>query len=188
MYRRAATTPANTAPLGESDRRHPAYGWLRYAALLASVAFLIWLLRIDMAQFRLFQGIRHALNDDFAAARERINDARSLDPSLRLYDLQEAYVLGLQADENPSEYLDAAIAAYEQILQDDPNFDVGRANLAALYAQQGSYQQAIEQVEYALDIRPGHQFLLAESGPNIRRRSAGKKTPPNPMKPRCDGA
>jgi tetratricopeptide (TPR) repeat protein len=131
-----------------------AYRWLRYAALALVLGYLVWLLRVDVAELRFFNGLRYQVEEEYADAETQFERAQSLDPNMSIYVLQEAYLLGLRAEGNPQNYLQAAIDAHESTLQENPTFDVGFANLAALYAQQGDYDRAADYMATAQAIYP----------------------------------
>ncbi|MCC6803231.1 MAG: O-antigen ligase family protein, partial [Anaerolineae bacterium] len=84
--------------------------------------------------------------------------AEALDPSLRLYALQVAYLTEG----------DAAIPAYEHALVLEPTWDTGWINLAALYARQGATAQALDALQTAinLDNRSGALLMWARLAEN----------------------
>ena len=91
---------------------------------------------------------------DLDGALTRARRAQAWDPALSLYDLQEAYALGLLANERPSEYLQPAIDVHNRALEREPTFDLGWANLAALHAQDGNLAAAQEAMRHAAAINP----------------------------------
>jgi tetratricopeptide (TPR) repeat protein len=151
-------------PLPQQERKS-VYLLLRYAVGVLMIGYFIWLGRVELAQFRLFQNTLAVANDDFDKALDRVESAKDLDPTLRLYDLQRAYLLGRLAEDEPEHYLDEAIAAYEGVLADDPAFHIGQSNLAALYAQGGDFEKALSAAERAKALRPDlwlYSLKLAE--------------------------
>src|SRR5690606_26822694 len=108
----------------------------------------------DVAQGWMIASQRAINQGDLDAALTRARCARAWDPALTLYDWQEAHTLGLLADERPSEYLRPAIDAHVRALSAEPTFDLGWANLAGLYAQQGDDSAAEDAMRRATEINP----------------------------------
>lgn len=100
------------------------------AALILLLGYGVGLLRSDQAQAAFNASVNSGSLD---AAQQ----AQALDPGLRLYDLQVAYLTGIQDD--PAQ----AIPLYEKALALEPTWDVGWINLAALYERAGSADQAL---------------------------------------------
>jgi O-antigen ligase/Flp pilus assembly protein TadD len=136
------------------SQHKPVYASLRYGVGILMIGYLIWLGRVELAQFRLFQSTLALAEDDLDLALERVEAAHQLDPHLRLYDLQQAYLLGRLAEKEPDKHLEQAIATYEQVLDHDPAFHIGQSNLAALYTQQGDFAKALSAAEKAHTLRP----------------------------------
>lgn len=130
------------------------YTNMHVIALLFVLSSVGWLLSTDVALLRSVEAWRELGDENYAAALERFEDAEAADPALGVYELQQAYVLGLLADEDPDTYLQQAIKMHEQILEDQTTYDMGYANLAALYVQQGNPTAALPLVERALEIHP----------------------------------
>lgn len=157
-------TPYHRAKLPASSALLP-YHWVRYATLLVTVAFFIWLMRLDVAGLRYMNGLVQMSKDNHEQALDYFQQAESLDPRLGIYDLQIANLLGHMAQENPEKYLDAAIQAHQTTLTDNPTFDLGYLNLAALYAEKGDFEQAVFYSQKAVEIHPDtwqHWLKLAE--------------------------
>ena len=129
------------------------YRWGRYPITAILAIYFIWLIRVDVAELRFLFGLADIVDENYTEALDRIERAQSLD-NLSVYDLQYANVLGILADENPDEYLDSAIDHHLSSLEENLTFDIGFANLATLYAQQGNYEQAIIHMTTAADIHP----------------------------------
>ncbi|NJL93799.1 MAG: O-antigen ligase family protein [Anaerolineae bacterium] len=143
----ASNKPPRLAPSGIA-------ALLRPALAVAVLAYGFWLLRVDLAQVQSLQAYVASLDGDHAKALSQLERAQALDPDLRLYDLQRAYLLGVAAEEDPATYLGKAIAAYQRALEDDPNYDIGQANLAALLAQAGDFEGAAAAMQRATSLRP----------------------------------
>lgn len=135
-------------------RLRAAYRAFPYAALLGVVVYGGWLVQVDRAGIALLRATAAIVDDDYADALTHLDRAENLDPTLGLYDLERAYVLGLLAADQPDPYLNQAITAYEQSLIENPTYDIGLANLAALYTQRGDDEQAIERLLLAIEINP----------------------------------
>ncbi len=144
---------------------HPLPRVFQYTVTVLVAGILIWLVRIDIAGLRYMNGLVQMVKEDYIEARNYLSRAKSLDPSLGLYDLQDAYVLGIMANDEPEKYLDSAIQAHLDTLKENPTFDTGFANLAALYAQKGDYPAAVDAMQQAVDIHPDvwqYRLKLAE--------------------------
>lgn len=132
----------------------PLYRGLPYAMTGLLVVYGGWLVQVDRAGIALLRSITAIIDEDYETALIQLDRAENLDPTLGLYPLQQAYILGLMAADQPGRYLDQAIVAHEQTLADDPTYDIALANLAALYSQRGDYDQAIERLKNAIIINP----------------------------------
>lgn len=128
--------------------------WVRVPALAILMAYFVWFIQLDRAYYQLLRSMLDIGQDDLASALDRAERARDLDPHLGIYDLHRAYVLGLLANENPESYLDQAIEAHLQTLQDNPTFDLAQANLAGLYLQKGEYALSVPYLQHAIEIYP----------------------------------
>lgn len=136
-----------------------------YGVAVFVIGFFAWLIRVDVAGLRYMNGLVQIGKEEYTQSRDYLDGAQSLDPDFGLYLLQDAYVLGLMAEDDPEKYLDAAVAAHVDTLKDNPTFDTGFANLAALYAQKNDYASAVESMQQALAIRPDlwqYWLLLAD--------------------------
>jgi O-antigen ligase len=76
--------------------------------------------------------------NDFAAALDETRAAHAADPSLHLYPLQEAFILGRMAQTDPDHSLELAIAAHETAQQLDPTWDTGWFNWRASTPRPGA--------------------------------------------------
>lgn len=112
------------------------------------------LLTFDVAQGWMLASQRAVEQGDLDAALMRTRRAQAWDPALSLYDLREAYVLGLLASERPTEFLRPAIEAHRAALALEPTFDLGWANLAGLHEQAGDQAAAQEAMRHAAAINP----------------------------------
>ncbi len=140
------------------DKRLVGVRWVAGLAVFIVLGYGAFFVLVDHAQatYRI----------SFVGGQEGIEAARraaELDPGLKLYDLQVAYLLGESSVESPSEdNLDEAVAAYERVLELEPTWDVGWLNLAALEDLRGNEDAAIEYLERALQIKsrqPGNMHL-----------------------------
>ena len=131
-----------------------AYRHMRVAVALFTFVSVGWLLSTDIGLLRMLGAWRFLGDDDYVAALERLEDAEAIDPGLGVYELQQAYVLGLLADEDPTNYLERAIIAHETMLEDNPTYDMGYANLAVLLLQAGEPEDALPYIQRASDINP----------------------------------
>jgi putative inorganic carbon (HCO3(-)) transporter len=127
--------------------------WRVWVGLILIAIFMAGLARLDVAQFWMVMSHRAIEQGDLETALDRADKAHSWDPSLPLYDLHRAYVLGLLANENPR-YLNEAISAHEAALAEEPTFDLGWYNVAALYQQKNNGVAAREARQRAADINP----------------------------------
>jgi O-antigen ligase len=103
--------------------------------------------------------------DQLPEALAAVQGARAADPWFELYRLEEAYILGRLAADNPDAYLPQAIAAHEASLKRNPSWALGWHNLGALYAQAGRYEDAIAAAQTAIawdPIQSGYYFKLGE--------------------------
>lgn len=132
------------------------YRGISYVALILAVGFFIWLMQLDIAGIYYMKGLAQLNQEKYEQSREYLNQAQLLDPHLSLYHLQEANLLGLMANEDPEAYLDSAIQVHLNTLKDNPTFDIGYANLAALYAEKGDFDQAVIYIQKAADIHPDY--------------------------------
>lgn len=85
---------------------------------------------------------------------EAAQEAAALDPHLRLYRLQIAYLNGRAAQ--TTEQIDAAIAGHQAVLALEPTWDTGWINLAALHERRGDLPAAAEALEQADAINHGN--------------------------------
>lgn len=137
---------------------------IRWVVIVGIILFGGWLALVDYGKVEGLRAIAAIGAEDYAQALASLDQAQAVDPQLRLYDLQRAYVLGLLADEQPDSYLDEAIQEYEAVIQTDSTFYVGYVNLAALYAQAGQYKAAQQTLTNALDIRTDLAIIPLQLG------------------------
>jgi O-antigen ligase/tetratricopeptide (TPR) repeat protein len=114
--------------------------------LILVLAFGAGMLRSDQAQAAFIQGINGSV--------EQAQQAVALDPGLRLYTLENAYLTGLKGD--PAQ----AITQYQAALDLDPSWDTGWINLAALFERQGETQPALDALQKAINIDNRNGALL----------------------------
>jgi O-antigen ligase/cytochrome c-type biogenesis protein CcmH/NrfG len=122
------------------------------AVLLALVVgYGLWFaLRVDPAYLSAASALRTPRLSEAIAS---VENARSLDPALRLYDLLHATLLGIQADlTRASDDIAQAIAAYQRALALEPTWDGGWINLAGLYLLADEPTQALAALDTARGI------------------------------------
>jgi tetratricopeptide (TPR) repeat protein len=110
-------------------------------ALLIVLGYGAWLALLDVAQNRYQASLGGG-----DGALEAVQEARALDPGLRLYGLQEAYLAAQTAD------LPTARALYTQALALDPTWDTGWLNFAALAEADDDLPAALEATSRAMAI------------------------------------
>jgi O-antigen ligase/tetratricopeptide (TPR) repeat protein len=137
---------------------------LAWSALAGIAAFSVWIGMLDVAQGWMMLSLRSIEHGNLETALDQAEHAQAWDPSLALYDLHEAYVLGLLASHQPALYLDQAIAAHEASLAEVPSFDLGWANLSALYTQRGDYALARQAMVTATTIMPSEPLYWLKLG------------------------
>jgi len=115
-----------------------------WAALALVLGFGLFWIVTDVAQARFERSVR----EHDAGALEQ---AAALDPSLRLFDLQRAYLAGLVAGDDPAR-LAAAISQYEAVLAAESTWDTGWILLAGLYERAGWIDDALNALERARTI------------------------------------
>lgn len=162
-------------PTLSRPRLVPVYHAVPYVALIGIIAFGVWMIQIDRAGVALLRAIVAINQDNYATALKQLDRAERLDPALGLYQLDRAYVLGLMAAKQPQPYLEQAIAAYEQSLIDNPTFDMGLANIAALYLQQDNPTKAVDRLETAVAVNPGRWQLWVMLGQAYERLDETEK-------------
>ena len=114
--------------------------YLAIALLLIVSAYGIWFVAIVDRAHSHFVNSKNPEFDQLAEAQL----ARQIDSHLNLYILQEAYLFGRDALENPdSDDLSAAIELYEEALLLEPTWDTGMINLAALFEANDEPEQAL---------------------------------------------
>lgn len=118
--------------------RDKAAAWV---ALALVIGFGLFWIPVNSAQVYFERSVR---DQDLAAARA----AAALDPALHLYDLQIAYLTGLQSVENPALQPDA-VSAYERALALEPTWDTGWINLAGFYEDGGRFDDALNALDRA---------------------------------------
>jgi O-antigen ligase len=111
------------------------------AALLAILGFGALFVQSDRAQAAYQASLRQNEN-----ANDQVAQAQSIDPAIRLYALQAAYIAGQGASAAD------AIEAYQQALVLEPTWDVGWMNLAALQQETGDMQGALASLNRAMQI------------------------------------
>ena len=136
-------------------------GGLLAALTLAQVAFV----PVHAGNLSHARAIRALQQNKLAEALTETRTAQDSDPTLALYPITEAYVLGLMAYEEPEHHLEQAILAHEKALDLNPTWDLGWHNLAALYAQASRFESAIAAETTAIHWNPapgGYHLKLGE--------------------------
>lgn len=119
-------------------------------ALIIVVGYGIWFaLQVDPAYSRYL----NSLNGDLDQRLQEANAAAEIDPELNLYDLQIAYITGLQAANDPAK-TEAAIAGYQTALALEPTWDLGWMNLAALELRRDNQLAGMVALTEAQRINP----------------------------------
>lgn len=123
-------------PGSRLDPPQVGHRWAIWAAAALVIAFGVGFIQSDRAQFYFNRSVRtESLADAQTAAQ--------IDPHLRLYALQIAY-LQAQTDD-----IDAAAAAYERAVALEPTWETGLLNLAALEEQRGDIPAALVTLDRA---------------------------------------
>lgn len=110
-------------------------------ALLIVLGYGAWLAVLDVAQSRY-----HASLGGGDGALEAVQQARAIDPALRLYGLQEAYLAAQMAD------VPTARVLYADALALDPTWDTGWLNLAVLAEADGDLPAALDAAARAMAL------------------------------------
>ncbi len=119
------------------------------AARLSLILLLIFgvaMILSDRAQAAFNAGVNGSL--------DQAQQAVVLDPGLRLYTLETAYLTGLNGDAAQ------AIPEYQRALELEPSWDTGWINLAALFERQGDTAQALDALQKAINIDNRNGALL----------------------------
>lgn len=135
-HRSRLDTPVSSAPR-----------WTAFAALVIILGYGVWFVQLDRAQSH----YQNSLSGD-ANALDEARAAADIDPYLRLYPLQIAYLTGQKALDDPKADWQPAIDAYQHALDLEPSWDTGWINLAALVARQGDNARAMADLEKAGEI------------------------------------
>jgi len=146
-----AMSPANPIPLAARWRvaRHPFAMAGLWAALIVSGFWSTSVYGNYLTALR-----DAAENGNFREAAEDLQPVIDSEPSLSLYRAQQAFLLGLAANEGDSQAAQDAIAAYERVVQMEPNYAPYWANLSALYWNAGQMEQGFEAMQKAVTIAP----------------------------------
>lgn len=143
------------------------------ALLVAAEIAFIPIHLADLAHARVQRNLH-----DLPVALAEARTAQQLDPMLALYQMDEAYILGLLATEMPEQYLVKAIAAHEDSLARNAVWERGWHNLAALYALDGALENAVEAEQRAIDLLPresGFHFTQGRYFEQLGNRAAARE-------------
>ena len=146
--------------------------WPVLAVLGLLVAALLVFIPIDRALWAHMRAVTQLHADNAVQALSDIRDARRFDPWQELYRLQEANILGALAEDRPDEYLNEAIAAYQNALDHNKTWAVGWFNLGVLYAQANDYENASTAVQTAWNLDgtwADYPFALAQYQEHLGR-------------------
>lgn len=100
-------------------------------------------------------------DDDYLLAAESMQNAIDADPYLAVYREQQAYLLGVVAENDDALVLMRAISGYARFLELEPQSAVGWANYGALLWQSGESDEAITAMQTAVEAAPdAWQFKL----------------------------
>ncbi|MBZ0290995.1 MAG: O-antigen ligase family protein, partial [Anaerolineae bacterium] len=111
--------------------------------LLVIAGYGVWLVTVDWADLN----FRRSLVAADAEALTYAETAAAIDPGLRLYDLQVAYLTAEQSADAQS-----TITAYESALQLEPTWTTGWLNLAALAESDGDVMTAQDALKRAAAV------------------------------------
>ena len=139
--------------------------WLPAIVLIALLAAQFAFIPLHRGIWAHHRALAAMDTSNWVEALAAIRDAQEADPWNDLYRLQEAIILGELADDHPQVFLNDAIATFEDALARSPRWDLGWHNLAALYAQAGRYEDAIDAEESAIEldsILGGYYLKLGE--------------------------
>lgn len=102
---------------------------------------------------------------DYQRSAEAMNGVIAADPQLSLYYMEQGFLYGMAASQGDMEAAKSGIAAYERFIQLDPGYAVVWANLAALRWQVGQQDEAVADLQRAIQLDSvewNYQLLLAQ--------------------------
>jgi len=111
------------------------------------------------ARDNLNKGVQAYKNAQYAQAVERFEEAVKLDPNFptaRLYlamAYYSQYIPGAESPEN-QQMADRALAEFQKVLEQKPNYDVATQSIASLNYNQKKYDQANEWYKKAIALNP----------------------------------
>ena len=107
----------------------------------------------NLALMAFNDGVRLARDGEWEEAAQSFGRAVEIDGRFAFYSLQHGYALGaIAADSHDDTRLNEAIGAYERGIELEPNYAVNHANLFALYWEAGRWDEALRELEAALDL------------------------------------
>ena len=115
--------------------------------------------------FTYWRGISAARAHDFQAASQNLCRAAEENPAFSLYSFQCGLALAYLDDQAPNvHHLQEAIRAYEHGLLVDPYWPPHQANYAALLWEIGEQEEALQEINLALDSAPRLSILHQNTG------------------------
>ncbi|MFW5771754.1 MAG: O-antigen ligase family protein [Phototrophicaceae bacterium] len=137
--------------------------WRRRGHPLGIAGLTLALLLTGVWSTAVYSGYHNALrapfgpggDGDYRAAAEAMQAAVDADPRMPVYHSQQGYLYGLAALEGDDAALPLAIAAYRRLIDLEPSYAVGWANLAALLWEDGDREDAIGAMDTAVALAPG---------------------------------
>jgi hypothetical protein len=91
---------------------------------------------------------------DYVGAAAQLEPVIAADSEMAVYHQQRGFLLGLAAAGGDTSVLPDAIAEFERYTSLAPTYSLGWANLGALYAQAGDYEQALTAMGRAAELAP----------------------------------
>jgi tetratricopeptide (TPR) repeat protein len=86
------------------------------------------------------------------------------DPAMPLYSMQQAFMLGMAANEGDLDAARQAVGVYGKFVVTEPTYAIVWANLGALYWQLGDHDKAISAMQHAVTLAPESWQLAINLG------------------------
>jgi O-antigen ligase len=100
------------------------------------------------------RGLEQAQSGDFSGAALALDPVIAADPALSLYRMEQGFLWGMAAANGEAGAREKALVAYEAFLQQEPGYALAWANRAALLAQGGDRQAALDSMRQAAQLDP----------------------------------